>query len=102
MQTLKRFLGILLLLAFLSVKYTILFSQTKEQVKTALTQSEDKSENNNEKEEKTKEVKSPFDELLYGDVEMIYVDLPSRTISTHYLQGAITHYLSSVYLPPER
>lgn len=100
MQTLKRFVGILLLLAFLSVKCTILFSQTKEQVKTAWTPSEDQSENNSEKEEETKEVKSPFDELVY-DVDLIYVDLPSRTIHTHYLQGAVTHYLSSVYLPPE-
>lgn len=102
MQMLKRSIGILLLLAFLSVKYTVLFSQTKAATKTNWSQStEDPSKENKEKEEETKEPKSPFDELFYDESRDYLIDLPSRAIAIHYLPGSTTAYLSSWDLPPE-
>ena len=99
---LSRSIGILLLLAFLSVKYTVIFGQTKQLVKTHLSQStEDPAEENKEKEEETKEAKSPFDELYCPGQPIIAFQVPSQIIDTNYLQVSTTAYLPSLYLPPE-
>jgi hypothetical protein len=102
MSVMKRYIGVLLLLAFLSGKYTLLFGQTKESVQTHWSKStEDPSEENKEKEEETKEVKSPFDELFYYESPLFRVSLPSRMVITQYLLIDPSPYLSSLYLPPE-
>ena len=102
MDVMKRSIGILLLLAFLSVKYTVLFSQTKVAVKTDWSQStEDPSKENKEKEEETKEAKSPFDELFCDDIDLVSIHFPSRIIDIPYKRSSTTAYLSSWYLPPE-
>jgi hypothetical protein len=102
MDMMKRYIGVLLLLAFLSGKYTLLFGQTKESVQTHWSKStEDPSEENKEKEEETKEPKSPFDELFYHDSPFLKVYFPSRTVNTQYLLIDPSPYLSSMYLPPE-
>jgi hypothetical protein len=109
MNVLKRSIGILLLLAFLSVKYTVLFSQVKEANRTDWSNStEDPSketknneEENKDKEEETKEAKSPFDELFCDDLRLLNIHLLSQTINAHYLQRSATAHLPSWHLPPE-
>jgi hypothetical protein len=102
MHMLKRSIGVLLLLAFLSVKYTVIFGQTKQLVKTHWSQSaENPAEENKEKEEETKEPKSPFDELYCQEQPVIAFQMPSLIINTNYLQISTTAYLPSLYLPPE-
>ena len=102
MNVMKRYIGVLLLLGFLSGKYTMLFGQTTESIKTHWSKStEDPSEENKEKEEETKEAKSPFDELFYHENPLVRIYLPSRTVNTQYLLIDPSPYLSSTYLPPE-
>lgn len=102
MNVMKRYIGVLLLLAFLSGKYTLLFGQTKESVQTHWSKStEDPFEESKEKEEETKEAKSPFDELFYHESPSLSLSLPSKTVNTQYLQVEPSPYLSSWYLPPE-
>lgn len=102
MNVMKRYIGVLLLLAFLSGKYTMLFGHTQESIKTHWSKStEDPSDESKEKEEETKEAKSPVDELLYHESPSLNVNLPSRTVNTQYLLIDPSPYLSSWYLPPE-
>jgi hypothetical protein len=99
---LKRSIGVLLLLAFLSVKYAVIFGQIKQTVKAQSSQSpDDSSEESKEKEEETKEAHSTFDELYCQDQPQIVFQMPSRIINTYYFQISTTAHLPSLYLPPE-
>ncbi|MEJ7560699.1 MAG: hypothetical protein WKF66_20480 [Pedobacter sp.] len=97
----KRSIGILLLLAFLSVKYTVIFSQSKGVVKAHWTGStEDPANESKEKEDERKEAKSLFDEF-YQESLLIALEMPSQRLNTNYLLSSTTAYLPSLYLPPE-
>jgi hypothetical protein len=102
MDILKRSIGILMLLAFLSGKYTMLFNQTKESIKIHWSKSaEDPTEENKEKEEERKETSSYFDEYLSFNSLLMDVFQMSQKLNTHYLLSHSPPYLSSYYLPPE-
>ena len=102
MGVLKRYIGVLILLAFLSGKYTMIFSQTKESVNTHWSKSaEDPSEESKEKEEENKEVKSPIDELFYDETLLSAIEFPSSEVNTRYLIIDTSPYLPALYLPPK-
>jgi hypothetical protein len=102
MSVSKRYIGVLILLAFLSGKYTMLFGQTKESVNTHWSKStEDPSEESKEKEEENKEIKSPFDELFYHEILLSPIEFPSSEVNTRYLIIDTSPYLPALFLPPK-